>query len=195
MEQEGVYIGFDISTSRIGMCIADHNNILVEIKYIELSVDSDVLLEHKLLAKANIFREYLAKYKHLPILGVVIEDPLKASNNQLTSNMLMRFNGMASYILYQEFNILPEFLTVHEWRSNICPEFVRFDGKGKKIFFIPKEIDKKVYILQKISNLYPDIVWEKKKNGTLKDGNYDMADAAGLLLGYFIKHNKLRISL
>jgi hypothetical protein len=195
MENTGIYIGFDISTSRIGLSIFDQEYNLTEIKCIELLVDNDVLLEHKLLAKANIFREYLQKYKENNILKVIIEDPLKGSNNQFTANMLMRFNGMCSYILSQEFNILPEFLTVHEWRSNVCPEFIKTDNKGKKTLSFPKDEDKKIYILQKISTLYPTIVWDKKKNGKHKDGNFDMADATGLVLGYFIKHNKLKLSL
>lgn len=191
---EHFYLGFDISTSRIGISLFDEKYNLVEIKCIELSVDTDVLIEHKLLAKANIFKEYLQKYKEMNIFGIIIEDPLKGSNNQFTNNMLMRFNGMCSYILYTEFSILPEFLTVYEWRYNICPEFIKIDKKGKKTFSFPSNVDKKLYILEKISKLYPSIQWDKKKTGTHKDGNFDMADAVGLVLGYFVKHNKYKLN-
>lgn len=192
-EIDGIYIGFDISTSRIGVSIADSSHNLIEMKCIELKIDTDVLLEHKLLAKANIFKEYLQKYKSIPILGLLIEDPLQGSNNQFTSNMLMQFNGICSYILYTEFNVLPEFLTVYDWRRHLCPEFLT-NKKGNLVHSFPKNVDKKIYILEKISKLYPNIVWEMKKTGSHKDGNFDMADAVGLLLGYFIKHNKFKLS-
>lgn len=190
---QGIYLGFDISTSRIGISVFDEKFGLIEIKCLELEIDKDVILEHRLLAKANIFKEYLLTYKNYNILDIVIEEPLFGSNNAFTANMLMRFNGMASYILHNTFQILPQFISVHEWRSTVCNEFIKINNKGIKTFSMPKEIDKKLYILQKISGFYPNIKWEKKKNGKDKDGNFDMADAVGLMLAFFVKNNKIKL--
>mgnify|MGYP000063686582 CR=1 FL=1 len=65
----------------------------------------------------NLFKEYIAMYKEYNILDIFIEEPLIASNNQYTSNLLMKFNGICSYMLYTDLLVLPKHKSVHEIRK------------------------------------------------------------------------------
>ncbi len=190
MIKEKIYLSFDISTSKIGISLFNEDYSFKEVKLLSLDIDKDIQEQHRLLAKATVLETYLKMFECYEVLGIIIEDPLKGSNNQFTANMLMRFNGICSYMLYKEFMVLPEFITVYDWRKQLCPEFLKVNGK-KITHSFPKDVDKKIYVLEKVAKLYPTLDWAYKKTGTHKDGNFDMADAIGIGLGYFIREKKI----
>jgi len=194
MREQGIYLGFDISTTCTGMSIFNQDGEFVGVKHIKIETDKDVLPENRYIAKANIFKEYIQDYKSFNILGVVIEDPLGGSNNTFTANLLIKFNGILSYLIYQELGIIPEYITVHEWRKSLCREFIKIDNKGKETLSFPKGWkgpEKKEFVLQKITEMYPNIEWLKNKKGDYIKENYDMADSIGVILKYMKNINLL----
>ncbi len=82
---------------------------------------------------------------------------------------------------------------MHEWRKELCPEFLSLKSK-KMVHSFPKDVDKKIYILDKITKLYPSLDWGYKRTGSHKDGNFDMADAIGIGLGFFVKKQKISLN-
>ncbi len=194
-QQKGLVMALDISTSNIGLAMFDEVGEFLSVKHIAMDVDKDVKVENRYLPKANIFKEFIQEYKSKNIIAIIIEDPLGSSNNIFTANLLIKFNGILSYILHQELNVIPQYVTVHNWRKELCPEFVRIDRnrKGeikKEVFSIPKEIDKKDYVFEKIKEKYPQISWLVNKKGVPSKENYDMADSIGVGLYYFSELKK-----
>lgn len=187
-----IYLGFDISTTCIGISLFTDDGNLLEIRHLVLESDSDVLPEHRFIAKANIFKDYIEEFKKYKILDIFIEEPLGMSNNQNTSNLLMKFNGVCSYILYNELNILPKFKSVHDIRKLVCPELVKPNKQGKLTLQFPKEIDKKDYIFNKMKNKYKNIEWLYNKKGKLEKYNYDMSDAIAVTASFLIEKNIIK---
>ena len=200
----------DISTTNIGSALWDSKGKLIELKHLELKLSKDVLIEDRLIHKAEIFRKYVIEFKERILnelngetIKVIVEQPIGGSNNANTVAMLFEFNGMARYILYQIFKIYPKLISVHESRKIFCNELVKVTHKKNKetgeierveTLTFPKEFikDKKLYIWNKVSKLEPQINWFYKTNGNLKDTNFDMSDSyavgyAGLKLFGIIK--------
>jgi hypothetical protein len=177
-------LGFDISTSCIGISIFTSDKEFVEVNHIKFKTDKDILPEHRTLAKGKIFKEYIQKYKILDIEEIFIEEPLSMSNNQYTNNLLQKFNGICSYILFEELSVIPKYKSVHEIRLNICPELVKYDKKGGKHISFPKDVDKKEYIFNKIKAKYENIPWLLDKKGNYCKENYDMSDSIAVTLSF-----------
>ena len=49
---------------------------------------------------------------------------------------------------------------------------------------VPKDIDKKMIIWEKVAKKEPQITWQFTKNNTLKKENFDQTDAYTCVLGY-----------
>ena len=181
------YIGFDISTSNVGMCVLSESGSILMLKHFNLKISKDVPKDLRLFVKADAFEKSIIDNKRVLIEkygdklgGIFIEEPLIASNNQFTASLLQKFNGMASHILYKTFNKDIEFISVHESRQLFCPEFVTHKivkQVPKKTLSFPKGIDKKLYILEKISKHEPNVTWLYDKNNKLKVESFDMSDS------------------
>ena len=63
---------------------------------------------------------------------------------------------------------------------------VQQNDKGKFVLFggLPKDIDKKMIIWEKVAKLEPQIQWLYTKNNTLKKENFDQTDAYCCVLGF-----------
>lgn len=183
-------VGFDISSSCIGVAIFHEDGSLEHIEHLLLKTDKNVLPENRYLPKGQMFQTYIKKLKEKYIITkVLVEEPLPSSNNSNTVNILLKFNGICSWLIHQELNIIPEFLSIRDIRKKVCPEFTRIEykkGEKKEIHYIPKHIDKKVYIFEKVKKKYPDLEWFYTRNNTLKKENYDMTDAVAIIWAYFI---------
>jgi hypothetical protein len=187
-----IYIGFDISTSNVGMCVFDEKGKILMLKHFVLKTSKEVPEDLRLFIKANGFEKSIIENKETlenmygtEISGIYIEEPLIGSNNQFTASLLQKFNGMASLILYKVFNSNVEFISVHESRKLFCPEFVTkrvVKGEIKTTLSFPKDIDKKHYILEKISKHEPNVLWIYDKNGKIKKESYDLSDS--VCVGY-----------
>lgn len=185
-----LYLALDISTSKIGLCLFSSDKKLLRINHILLKntkIDSD----YRYLLKADTFREYIKQYKeesekqyNCKITNIIIEDPLGSSNNINTAMLLAKFNGVCSYILYEMFGFMPIHITVHNIRKSFCKEFLQYKNK-KEVLSFPKNIDKKLYIWEKVSKLHPEVEWIFNKNGELKEENFDMSDSVAVMYAYF----------
>lgn len=182
-------LGLDISTKTIGWALFDiQTKELLELTHIsprpKVSKDEDKLKE--LLLKSEIFAEKLREYKGLGIVRVIIEEPLLNSNNVYTIQTLLRFNSFVFKEVYNILGIVPEFISTYNSRKFAFPELVQENDKKKFVLFggLPKDIDKKMIIWERVAKREPQIKWQYTRNNTLKKENFDQTDAYTCVLGF-----------
>ena len=146
----------------------------------------------ELLLKSDIFKTKLEQYKGLGITKIIIEEPLLNSNNIRTVQTLLRFNSFVCKVIYDTLGIIPDFISTYESRKNAFPELVQENDKGKFVLFggLPKDIDKKMIVWEKVAKREPQINWLYTKNNTLRKENFDQTDAYCCVLGHM---NQLKI--
>ena len=198
MEKDRIILGLDVSTTTIGISLMSYKNgeipKILKLTHISPKVNKGIKGIEALCLKKNIFEnEFLIQYKDFNITDVVIEEPLMRSNNVYTVATLLRFNGMVSDSVYRLLGVVPTYISSYDSRRYAFPELVavrKFDKKGepyneskikrnKPVLFgeYPWDIDKKQIVLDKVSELYPDIEWIYDKKGNLKKENFDSSDA------------------
>lgn len=184
-------LGLDVSTKTIGMALFDMNNKeLLELTHISPVIDSSEKEKNRiLLLKSDIFRKKIREYLNAGITKVVIEEPLINSNNVYTVSTLMRFNSYISKIIYDDLNVVPEFISTYESRSFGFPELIKKNKNNKFVLFggLPKNIDKKKIIWDLVAKKEPQIVWLYSKRNVLKKECFDMSDAYTCVQGQMKK--------
>jgi hypothetical protein len=82
--------------------------------------------------------------------------------------------------------IVPEFVSTYNSRKFAFPELVQENDKKKFVLFggLPKDVDKKLVIWEKVAKREPQIKWLYTKNNTLKKENFDQTDAYTCALGF-----------
>jgi RNase H-fold protein (predicted Holliday junction resolvase) len=184
-------LGLDVSTQTIGWALFDiQTKQLLELTHI--SPRTKIKTEDKieeLLLKSEVFKTKIEQYKNLGITKVIIEEPLLNSNNVYTIGTLMRYNTLITKQIYDTLGLVPEFISTYNSRKFAFPELVQENDKKKFVLFggLPKDIDKKMIIWEKVAKLEPQIVWTYTKNNTLKKENFDMSDAYCCVLGQMKK--------
>jgi len=183
-------LGLDISTKTIGWALFDiQGRELLELTHIsprpKMEKGNDDKVK-ELIFKSEIFAEKLKQYVNLGIVKVIIEEPLLNSNNIYTIQTLLRFNSFICKEVYDILGIVPEFISTYNARKYAWPELVKENDKGKYVLFggLPKDIDKKMLIWEKVAKREPQITWGYTKNNTLKKENFDQTDAYTCVLGY-----------
>lgn len=200
-------LGLDISTRTIGLCLMDENKKLLELTHISPKIPKP-LPENKLeilFKKSDIVKEFLSKYININISKIIIEEPLILSNNIYTCVTLIRFNTMISRVIYDLFDIIPEFLSSYESRKNAFPELMqprKYRKNGEKILKLekpvlfgdyPYESDKKMIIWDLIQREYPEIQWIYNKNNVLAKESFDMSDSVAVCLSFInINYNNIK---
>lgn len=182
-------LGLDISTKTIGWALFDiQTEELLELTHVsprpKVNKEEDKLKE--LLLKSEIFAEKLREYKNLGIVRVIIEEPLINSNNVYTIQTLLRFNSFVFKEIYNILDIVPEFISTYNSRKFAFPDLVQENDKKKHVLFggLPKDVDKKMIIWEKVAKREPQIKWHYTKNNTLKKENFDQTDAYTCALGF-----------
>ena len=186
-------LGLDISTKTIGWALFD----LKDKNLLELTHVSPVIKPkpedkmEEMMYKVDAFEDKLNNYKDLGITKVIIEEPLLNSNNVWTVGTLLRYNSMISRSIYNILGIIPNYISTYNSRKFAWPELVQENDKGKRVLFggLPKTIDKKELIWNKVSDAEPQITWLYTRNNTLKKECFDQADAYTCVLGYMKKEN------
>lgn len=181
-------LGLDISTKTIGWSLFDGQTQ----KLLELTHVSPVIKPkpedkiEELLGKVDAFEEKLKEYKDIGITKVIIEEPLLNSNNVWTVGTLLRYNSMITKSIYDILGIIPNYISTYNSRKFAWPDLVQENNKGKRVLFggMPKDIDKKEVVWQKVSEAEPQIVWQYTRNNTLKKECFDQADAYTCVQGY-----------
>jgi hypothetical protein len=184
-------LGLDISTKTIGWALFD----LKDKNLLELTHVSPVIKPkpedkvEEMMYKVDAFEDKLNNYKNLGITKVIIEEPLLNSNNVWTVGTLLRYNSMISRSIYNILGIVPNYISTYNSRKFAWPELVQENDKGKRVLFggLPKTIDKKELIWNKVSDAEPQITWLYTRNNTLKKECFDQADAYTCVLGYMKK--------
>ena len=197
-ENNKLILGLDVSTKTIGIALFEDLGGKGKLKLLHhvspkiKPMPKDKLQE--LFEKARIFEEeFLNKYADVGISRVIIEEPLLRSNNVNTVATLLRFNGMVSRSVYDTLGVVPEFISSYDSRKYAFPELMAVRTHNKKgepytdkeiskknpVLFgaYPWDIDKKIVVWEKVSDLEPQITWLYTKTKTLKKENYDMTDA------------------
>ena len=184
-------LGLDVSTQTIGWALFDiRGKQLLELTHIsprpKLKTEDKI---EELLLKSEIFKTKIEQYKNLGITKVIIEEPLLNSNNIFTIGVLMRYNTLITKQIYDTLGLVPEFISTYNSRKFAFPELVQENDKKKFVLFggLPKDVDKKMIIWEKVAKLEPQIVWTYTKNNTLKKENFDMSDAYCCVLGQMKK--------
>jgi hypothetical protein len=190
----GRVMALDVSTKTIGISLFEGDGTLMELTHITpiIKPKPESKME-ELFKKVDAFEKLITRYIELDIERVIIEEPLLSSNNVYTIATLLKFNGMISKVVSEVLNVIPEFISSYDSRKYAFPELVQKRKTNKKgepykekdiekanpVLFgaYPWDVDKKMIIWEKVSNLEPQIVWEYDKNGKLKKENFDMTDA------------------
>ena len=184
-------LGLDISTKTIGWALFEiKTEELLELTHIsprpKLKKEEGENKLFELILKSEIFAEKLKQYVNLGIVRVVIEEPLLNSNNVYTIQTLLRFNSFVFKEIYNILGIIPEFISTYNARKFAWPELVQENDKKKQVLFggLPKDVDKKMIIWEKVAKREPQITWQYTKNKTLKKENFDQTDAYTCVLGF-----------
>jgi hypothetical protein len=187
-------LGLDISTKTIGWALFEiKSGNLLELTHISpVPKPKEECKIKELLLKSDIFKTKLEQYKGLGITKIIIEEPLLNSNNIRTVQTLLRFNSFVCKVIYDTLGIIPDFISTYESRKNAFPELVQENDKGKFVLFggLPKDIDKKMIVWEKVAKREPQINWLYTKNNTLRKENFDQTDAYCCVLGHM---NQLKI--
>jgi hypothetical protein len=187
-------LGLDISTKTIGWALFEiKSGSLLELTHVSpVPKPKEECKIKELLLKSEIFRSKLEQYKGLGITKVVIEEPLLNSNNIRTVQTLLRFNSFVCKVIYDTLGIIPDFISTYNSRKFAFPELVQENDKGKHVLFggLPKDIDKKMIVWEKVAKREPQINWLYTKNNTLKKENFEQTDAYCCVLGHM---NQLKI--
>ena len=196
IQEEYYLLGLDVSTKTIGVSLFNNKGELLELTHISPKAKPEPKSKtEELVKKADLFFNFIVKYKKLNIKNVVIEEPLLRSNNVNTVGTLLRYNTLILKNCYDVLGILPTFISTYNARKFAFPDLVGANDKGRNVLFggYPKDIDKKHVIWEHVNAVCPDVNWLYGKTGNLRKENYDMADAATCVIGY-VNMNRLEKS-
>ena len=159
-----VYIGLDISTSKVGVAILSEKRKLLETKLIKLNKDDELEDRTK--------RFIMELVKVLPgrrVLGVFVEEPASifsmGRSSAHTISKLQRFNGMCCYGISILLNRIPELIPVRSARKSVGIKIKRGDNT-------------KLEVIKWVKQSYPkDFIYENTRHGNPRPGTDDIADA------------------
>ena len=159
-----MFLGFDISTSIIGVTCVDKHGEIIFCEHCDLR-------KHKtLFEKIDVFRKFLADIRYLQtvVREIWIEEPFVFFNSGGSSGktmaILQRFNGMASVAIRDAFYIDPQYVGATQAR------------KLNEIR-IPRGTKAKEEVLKFLLDKMPAFKVEYTKHGNPKPGYYDRADS------------------
>ena len=169
-------LGLDISTSIVGLTILDQEKEkIVKIFHSDLTKIEGIW--NKVDHMKNLIHEI---NKEFNIKEVYIEEALskfsRGKSSAHTISLLLRFNGILSYLIHQEMAIDPVYFSPSEARK-ICGLKVmskkKSGGKNQK---------EQVFAQMCQHPLLKDYVLTFKRTGTIKDHHYDEIDSLVIAL-------------
>ena len=111
-------LGLDISTSCTGWCILSSSGEILKIGYIDLSKKIGLFEKAK-----TVKREISNLHIDYDIKNIFIEENLQSFRSGFSSaktiSTLAKFNGIVSFICFEEFSIIPEFFNVNKARRSL----------------------------------------------------------------------------
>ena len=159
-----VYIGLDISTSKIGVAILSEKRKLLETKLIKLNKDLE--LEER---TREFIMQLVPMLSERKTIGLFVEEPASifsmGKSSAHTISKLQRFNGMCCYALSILFNRVPKLIPVRSARKEVGIKIKRGDKA-------------KLEVIKWVKSKYPkDFLIEVTRYGNPKPGTDDIADA------------------
>tara|TARA_R100000008_G_scaffold72440_3_gene50640 strand:- start:1586 stop:2155 length:570 start_codon:yes stop_codon:yes gene_type:complete len=170
-------LGIDISTSITGFAVAAEGQLL--------HYSSIDLRKHEgIFKKATVLKEYIEDLfenyqldqedtggwgeSKFPIKHIYIEQPLhmfmRGKSSAKTLSTLMTFNGVVSWLIYEMFEIEPQYIAATSARKH-CGIKVKRGQKAKEV------------VLKHLLEIEPAFHVEYTKFGNPKPESYDRADA------------------
>lgn len=187
IQEEYYLLGLDVSTKTIGISLFNNKGELLELTHISPKAKPEPKTKtEELIKKADLFYDFIQKYKKMNLKYIVIEEPLLRSNNVNTVGTLLRFNGMVTKICYDTTGVVPEYVSTYEARKNAFPALMQPNPFGKPVLFggLPKDVDKKKVVWDLVAKREPEINWLLDRKGQLKKENFDMSDAYTVMLAF-----------
>ena len=183
-------LGIDISTSITGFAVVGDDQLL---HYSSI----DLRKQKGVFAKAEAIKEYIADFfenyqldqdgggwgnSEHPIEHIYIEQPLhmfmRGKSSAKTLSTLMTFNGIVSWLIYDLFEMEPEYISATSARK-------------KAGIRVPRGEKAKQVVLKHLLDTEPAFKIEYTKHGNPVAGSYDKADAIVVAkAGYVIENEK-----
>tara|TARA_R110000822_G_scaffold299298_1_gene422262 strand:- start:1139 stop:1642 length:504 start_codon:yes stop_codon:yes gene_type:complete len=165
-------LGLDVSTSKIGYCVIDENQNLIEVSFKKLKEET---LEDR--AYEFFHKELTRIKKTYNITHVRIEEPFSmfagGKTTAGTMSKLQRFNGMISILSFICFEMVPTMVPSRSARSKCGIKIPRGENTKKKI-------------IEWVEQRYPkDFTVVLTRHGNPKPGTDDMADSIVVALSHF----------
>lgn len=169
-------LSFDISSSTIGYCYSENYEIR-QYGFVDISrIESIYLLD-----KVRFFRDFFNFPESVD--KIVIEEPLKlfrGGNSSIDTILLLsKINSLISFILYEKYNVYPEYINASTVRKNI----------GLKIDKTSL-IEKKQQILNYIDSNKIKLFTLKTKSDKIDKRNWDVSDSIAVNLSSIYCQNK-----
>ena len=164
-----VYIGLDISTSKIGVAILSEKRKLLETKLIKLK--KDTVLEER---TRQMIMGLVPLISDKKVVDIFVEEPASifsmGKSSAHTISKLQRFNGMCCYALSILFNRIPKLIPVRSARKSVGIKIKRGDNT-------------KLEVIKWVKQSYPkDFIYENTRHGNPRPGTDDIADAVVVAL-------------
>lgn len=182
-------LGLDLSTSICGYTILNLDGSLNEIGHIELKKIKDGIW-----VKVDKMKEFIRSLKGRGITQVFIEEALskfrRGKSNAATISLLLRFNGICSYIVYQELGVDPVYYSATSARKLCNLTIVSKKKSGG--------LSQKEQAFRQMCQREPfkDKEMPKKRTGKIKDHCYDEVDSYVVAYAGFVDKGKsLKIKL
>ena len=168
-------IGFDISTSITGVAIVAEGQLVyydsIDLRKYKDVFDKTIAFKEKLLDLYEMYQldnESFMGDSDYPIEHIYIEQSLHmfmgGKSSAKTLSTLTRFNGIASWLIYELFEIKPKFIGSTSARKQA----------GIKV---PRGQKAKQVVLQHLLDNEPAFKIEYTKHGNPKPDSFDKADA------------------
>jgi hypothetical protein len=177
-----VIIGWDVSTSVVGVTVLRDDGIFVCSDHIDLTK-----MEPNLLLKAEAVQEWAGSFleKYVSEHGVnhfhIVEDKLgnfSAGGTMMQTLMkLAAFNTTVSYIVWKESERIAETKSGSVSILHLHPSTVKSIMRSHDGLIIPKGSDKKKLTLEFVIKNVPGFPVEKNKNDNYKPFCFDRADS------------------
>ena len=156
-------LGLDISTSITGYTILDSSGNLVEYGSIDTRKHKNFFI------KAGVVEQKLiALRQSYAVQSIYIEQSLQSFRSGFSSaktlSTLSRFNGIVSWLVFDQYKIKPEYIAATSARK-LC---------GIKI---PRGEKAKQVVLKFLLDNEPSFVIDYTRNGNPKPESYDKADS------------------
>jgi Holliday junction resolvasome RuvABC endonuclease subunit len=156
-------LGLDISTSITGYTVIDDNGSVVECSFIDLKKIKDVYGKAALCQ--SVFAKLFAKFS---IKKVYIEESLQmfsmGKSSAKTLATLTKFNGILSWIIFNDFLILPAHIPA-------------ITARKKAGIVLVKGIKAKECVMKHMLTNESWFTVQYTKTGKIKPYYYDMADS------------------